>query len=520
MTLIRRLIVITCSIFLIGGEVTAQKHSPIQCSADLLQYDQDLMEDIQVFTGNVVFRHEGSIGYADTVFYNRQTNTLDAFGKEIIIHINDSTHLYGRCLHYDGESRIATIDRDVMLFDNYSVLYTDRMVFYRDENMAEYTCGGKIVNDSATMTSHKARYFTNTSTAHFQEDVHILHPDFDMQTDSLLYNTAQKTAHFITFTTMHSDSSTIYCKDGWFDTQRKTAEFYQNAQIYSEGMLLTGDTIHYDHSVECGWVRSNACLLDTAEHHSVSGDYLEYNGRENCAFATQHAMLSYVGETDTLFLHADTLWADLDTTRHLKAASAYPGVRFFRKDFQGRCGRLDYWVADSMAQMSEAPLLWTDSNQILADTVRIFIQNQEPKEAHLLHHAFVSENVLEESHFNQVKGETMYVYFKENHLDYALVENEASCLYYIQEKDSSLIGVHKAEAERMRIFFEDDEISSITFYRKIKGEFGPEAQKQEERLLPEFIWLSSIRPKEKSDIFQADHHQPVLRENNDNDEDE
>ena len=106
-----------------------------------------------MFTGNVEFRHEGSVGYADTVFYYEKANMLEAFGGEVIIHINDSVHLSGHSLRYDGASRTAVLDGNVVLYDNHSTLYTDLLTFYRAEQYAFYDCGGRIENDSAVLTS-------------------------------------------------------------------------------------------------------------------------------------------------------------------------------------------------------------------------------------------------------------------------------------------------------------------------------------------------------------------------------
>ena len=59
---------------------------PIRCSADLLQFDNDLFPDAQMFTGNVKFSHEGSVGYADTVFYFEKANRLEAALRRDVTH--------------------------------------------------------------------------------------------------------------------------------------------------------------------------------------------------------------------------------------------------------------------------------------------------------------------------------------------------------------------------------------------------------------------------------------------------
>lgn len=511
--------ILSAALLLFIASAGAQKSVPIRCSADFLHFDNELLPDVQVFTGNVVFSHEGSIGYADTVFYYEKTNRLEAFGKEVIIHINDSVHLYGHTLRYDGIAREAVLDGNVMLFDNHSVLYTDLLTFYRTQQYAFYDCGGRIENDSAVLTSQCGYYYTNTCDAYFRRNVHVVHPEFTLDADTLRYNTQQEKVYFLGPTYMYSDSNSIYCENGWYATRTEEAEFYEGTQIYTEHQFLTADTLYFDHLNDAGKARSNIFLQDTAEKHYVTGDYMEYDGKKGYVYVTRKAQAVYARPEDSLFLHADTLWVNLDSGKHLLSAAGYPNVRFFHKEYQGRCGRLTYSHTDSIAEMLDGPLVWNDSNQLLADTFRIFLADGELKEAHLLCHAFLAQNVLGETHFNQIKGYSMFVYFKENDLDYMWVYPDAVCLYYVEDKDSALIGVHQASAEKMRVSFDSNELSNIVFYNKIKGNVGPEAE-GEKRNLPDFLWLGTYRPANRETIFTPDNYVPVKKENDNKEEDE
>ena len=493
---------------------------PIRCSADLLQFDNDLFPDAQMFTGNVKFSHEGSVGYADTVFYFEKANRLEAFGKEVIIHINDSVHLYGHVLRYDGMSRTAVLDGNVMLFDNHSVLYTDLMTYYRDQQYAFYDCGGRIENDSAVLTSDCGYYYTATSDAYFRRKVHVQHPDFTLDADTLRYNTREEKVYFSGPTHMRSDSNSIYCENGWFLSRTEEAAFYGPTEVYSKKHLLKADTLFFQHLDDAGKAYSNVFLQDTAEKHYLTSDYLEYDGKTGYAFATGRALAVYVQEKDSLFLHADTLWAGLDSAKRLRTVSCYEHVRFFHRQYQGRCGRLDYSAADSVVEMLVAPLVWNDSNQMVADTFRFFLQDGGIRELHMLKHAFLSQNVWEESSFNQIKGESMYIYFADNEPEHMWVYPQALCLYYMEDKDSALIGVYRASAEKMKVLFDSSQLSEIVFYHKIKGDFGPEG-KGEARYLPGFNWLRAFRPESREDVMVHDNYVPaVIKEESEEIDDE
>ena len=178
---------------------------------------------------------------------------------------------------------------------------------------------------------------------------------------------------------------------------------------------------------------------------------------------------------------------------------------------------MEYMAADSLVRLLHSPVLWSDSNQFLSDTVLVFLQEDAIREVRLIGHAFVCENLLADIHFNQIKSPRIVVYFKENKPEHAIAEPHAECLYYIFEKDTELVGIHQAEAERMRMEFKNNELQTITFYKQIKGEFGPDPM-SDKRYLPDFLWLGNIRPKEKQAIFLPDHHERAIAKEEEEDE--
>lgn len=116
------------------------------------------------------------------------------------------------------------------------------------------------------------------------------------------------------------------------------------------------------------------------------------------------------------------------------------------------------------------PLVWFEKNQTLADTIRLFIENRKIKEMHLINNSFICEDVFLERKFNQIKGVDMFIYFKDNQIDNVFVDDKAECLYYVLDEIEELIGINSTTAKQMRIYFVDNEVSSITL-RKSKRRY-------------------------------------------------
>jgi len=107
-------------------------------------YDKSLGENAQRLIGDVVVEHEGSTLWCDSAYLYGDKNSMDAFGH-VHLQMNDTLHLYGDKLYYDGNTRIAKVKRKVRLEDKKLTLYTDDLIYNRNTKVGEYFVWGKVV---------------------------------------------------------------------------------------------------------------------------------------------------------------------------------------------------------------------------------------------------------------------------------------------------------------------------------------------------------------------------------------
>jgi hypothetical protein len=208
-----------------------------------------------------------------------------------------------------------------------------------------------------------------------------------------------------------------------------------------------------------------------------------------------------IDKMDTLFLHADTLKMLFDSTQTAQLLSAYYHCFFYRDDIQGYADSLAYDAIDSVIYLHRNPVLWSNENQLKADTITLFLKNNQFDEIHLNNAAFIS-NELEFQRFNQIKGKRMIGYFDNNNLYKIDVIGNAESLYYIEEDNKSLIGVNKTESAFMTLLLEDNTFTNITISGKPKAKMSPwNLLKDEDKLLLNFVWLIHLRPQSRNDLF-------------------
>ncbi len=473
----------------------------IRMNAGELRHSSD-MGDMTRALNNPVFEHEGAFLYCDSAWLFESTNTIDCYGH-VRIKSSDTLNMYGKFLHYDGNTKIANIRDEVKLVDKQSTLTTDYMVFDRNTGIANYTTGGKMVNGDNILTSRRCYYYTNQKLMYFRDDVVLTNPEYKINCDTLKYNTVSRISYFLGPTIMKGKDNYLYCEDGEYNRVTSQSRFSKNALMVDDNRRLTGDSLYYNDKLKYGRAVHHVVMTDTVQDVIIKGNFAEYWRTKGYTLITNEAVAIMGDKRDTLYLHADTLKATFDTTRNeTKAIFAYHNTRFYRNDIQGACDSLHYNFADSLITMYRLPVLWSDKNQLTADTIKILTGKNRIREIYMYSTAFIVSSDTTGT-FNQIRGKNMIGHFVDNELSSIDVNGNAETVYYVREDDKSLIGVNKAQGSRMRLYVKDSKIERIVYFDKPTGNMFPDKEvPAEDRLLKGFNWRFVVRPQNKDDIFR------------------
>jgi len=497
-----------CNFFTLFAQ---QQGKIITFRAEKLYRDEEYLPGVDRLIGNVVFTHENTVGYADSAYYYVEDNRMIAFGKPVTFFINDTVTLYGNRAIYDGNTKISTVSRKVILKDNTSILYTDSLIYNSNSGIAFYVTGGKMISKEDTLTSRYGRYNTHDNFAHFRRNVVLTNPTYKMTCDSFNYHTSTEIVYFLCRTHLVSDENDIFTNSGWYDTRNNYSQLIDSVKIINKDQELTADSAYYDKNIAFGIVKNNITLLDTARGYIVKGNYGEYLEKGGLTWITDSALLIMIDKekNDSLFLHGDTLKMYFDSVQNPQLMLAYFHVKFFNKDFQGACDSISYNVIDSVGMMYYNPVLWNKENQLFGDTIRFSIIDSITSQMELLTNAFIIADVYDEVEFNQVKGKNIIGFIRERELKQVNVLNNVEVLYYVMDDDTLLIGINRMETNEMKMFLENNEIEELRFYDYPDGKFWADCElPMSDRLLKDFRWLDAYRPKQIDDIYVN----PVPRE--------
>jgi lipopolysaccharide export system protein LptA len=481
--------------------VYAQESSQLEIiNANYTYFDQEKFPDIRRLVGDVSFKHEGAIMDCDSAWHYFKENRFEAYSN---IHINkgDSIHLYGEKLNYDGANHKAIVQRNILLKDRTMNLKTDELHYFLKSNIASYYSGAVITNKENVLKSKKGDYLSRAKTLVFKGDVTLDNPEYLIECDTLDYNIDSEIAYFNGPTTITSDSNFIYCEDGWYNSLTNKSEFSSNAYLKSDNQILSGDILYYDRNNGYGRALSNVAIEDTANDYTIYGNKAEYFEKLDSSIITDLPLLVADFEEDTLYLHSDTIIANLDSLGK-QQIKAFTGAKFYSQNLQGKCQVLFYYMRDSTIQMFNEPILWSDNYQLTSEHIILELKDNSIDKMNLLQNAFIiSQDSLDL--YNQIKGRNMIGFFKRNELNKINVNGNGQAVYVIKDEGDKISGINTVSCSQMNINVKEKEIRRISFQKQPNAIIYPiEELPNEWKRLEGFNERYQERIIDKEDIWE------------------
>ncbi len=518
----------------VATDTAVQKQIIIIHSDRLSFKDVDSLNKFQLLAGNVAIQQDKTLFYCDSASINTVSNVLEAF-KKVHINDNDSLQIYSDYLKYLGKEKKAVLTGNVKLTDGKGVLTTSQLDYDLGTKIGVYSQGGKVVNGTTTLTSKEAYYYEETRDVYFKKNVVLVSPDYNIKTDTLLYNTYSGISTFVAPTLITSDSGRkkINTTDGYYDTKNKKAYFGKRPEIWDGSTFLTGDAVASDDSTGFGEAKGNVIYRDTAQKVTILANHLNSNRKDGSFLATEKPiMIIEQGGGDSTFIAADTMYSaklsilrksrvvpvvtdsiiKKDTLLKIDSAKnntdstdrffeAYYHVRIFSDSLQAVADSLFYSGEDSVFRLFKQPVIWAQDNQITGDTVYLFTQNKKPKRVYVFENA-LTLNKVGPIYYNQIKGRTINGYFINGNIDNIRAKGNAESVYYAQDDDKKFVGVNKATADIIDMYLQEKKPEKVVFRSSLVGTTYPMRQVNHEELrLRGFKWLDDLRPKTKYALF-------------------
>ncbi len=479
-------------LLLLAHSTWAQERTPVTIrSADKLRGIRTDSTEIQIAIGHVSFEQKGTILNCDSALLFQAYNRVLAYGNVEILQ-GDTLDIQSDALRYDGNQDLATLNGNVRLQQQGMTLTTPSLTYNMATKQAQYTNGATIQNDSTTLSSIIGYYYSNSRIAYFKEVVRLVNKRYTLSSDTLEYHTATKVAFFHGPTTITSKENTIYCEGGWYDTEQEQAKFTTNAWLDNPPQRLAADTIYYERDNGFGRATNNIVFQDTAQAILLFSDAAEYFEAQQTVHATKDPTVVNIIDNDSLFIAADTLRSIEDSVRSY--LMAYPNVSIFKRDLQGRCDSLAYDRSDSVLTLFHDPIMWSDSNQFTADTIRILYRAKGIDRVELRQQSFMA-SLKDTLVYDQIKGRDIDGYFRLDSLRRLEVNGNGEAIYYAQDDSLAYLGVNKVQSSRITIRIQNNTVDKINFRGSPDAQLDPIQDINPGNFILEgFQWYGDLRP--------------------------
>lgn len=413
---------------------------------------------------------------ADTLGYNTKTKVVRFLGPTLISTLEDGK-IYCESGFYDIPARKAEFRKNAQYKKEERVATADLIKY--DAAKGEYVLEGNAYFEDAEKKAtadiikhnEKEDFTELKGNANFQnESQHII-------ADSIFYNGAS-------------------------DTYKTTGR----SVVSDPPSILEADMLDFDNVSGLGFASGNVVYNDTSEQIILLADAAEYDKkRDYIKTRGKRPMLISVMEGDSLFLRADTLVSRRRDTAasandSTKIMLAYNKVRIYKSNLQAVCDSLVYDMGDSLFYFFNEPVIWSDTSQFLADSIRMLLSGGAIDRIFLKQKSFII-NSPDELFFNQIKGKDITAFFSDQELRRMLVEGNAESVYYALDDNNAYMGVNKTICSEMLLYFGNNQVEKIKFFAKPQAKLTPMNRANHQELRMEgFKWITDIRPKSKNDL--------------------
>ena len=498
---------------------------------EIRQAGGSTQDQVQFPGANILFKnpekrvllfHEGALIESDLAYFYAEDNFFKATGQ-VVFTQGDSLRMTCNSIEYDGKTKTALAKGNVNLKRPDMSLKTERLNLDRISNEAFYNTKGVIIDSVSTLTSNQGRYFMDQKKYRFISNVTIDNPEYNVNSDQLDYYTELNQAYLFGNSKIKGETYTIECERGFYDLERERGVFKKNATLYYDNKIIKGDSLYFESESDYAAATKNVSILDSLNNSIITGHYGEIFKAKDSAIITRRALAVNIIDKDSLFIHADTLVATGPEERRI--LRAFYDVRILKSDLRGRSDSLYLDESIGLTKLLNKPLskqqeqvyteadrnannpvLWFDKSQMSGNQIRLISDTKTNKLDSLKINGnvfIIEKDTLSEEGYQQIKGGRLDGTFVESKLDNVVIKKNTEMVYYLyNDKDLELIGINKTTCSALKMYFEEGQISDITFLVEPLGDVFPENELPlNDRTLKGFVWRKEERPESLNDLF-------------------
>jgi len=470
---------------------------------------------------NVVIIHEDSLTiFADSLYYDGVDKVAELYGQvtlkegEKLLHTNELTYdIDLKTAYYDtggtiieGNNTIkskegiyysrlkkAKLIGNVSFEDSTKTMLTDSIIYLSDREQLNFISATTIIEDSTEIYAEGGIYRLNENKGVLSQNVKVtskegtiitssvlkvdqnigeytflINPKIEeengsAQGDTIIYYSKERYVDLNGNAEYHGGQESIQAPRIRYHLDTEQYSTIGRSQVVNDQNKIEADEITSD-STNTTFLNGAVSIIDYEEGINLKSDHAIKKENSMKAFSEgeNQPLMVYTMKDDSLYIKADTLQMTKnyeDTDSMTQVYKAIKAVQFMKSDVFGRANNFEYKKSDSIIIMSQSPVLWSDSLQMSADTIFLYLVDNQISKIELIHNAFIL-SPEEGGNLNQIKADKITSNIDEGEIKNSHAEMNAEMLYLVRN-DNKYEGINITKSKEMLFQFEEGDLSSF-----------------------------------------------------------
>lgn len=431
-------------------------------------------------------------------------------------------------------ARVQQLFGNVQVDQDSTRIRSEEAVRFLQQQAYLFTGNVVIYERGDTLTADSVRYDERRKIGRARGNVRLTDGDLRVLAPSGRYFTEEKRSEFRNGVTLIDSTSTLISSGGEYFSEEQRAEFYGSVQFENDDTYLEADSVTYYRDTGNTLARGrvfirqkgeapSAAAADTTTRTVLFGHRARNDKARNESRVQGNALLIQI-RTDSLGAPEDTLLVRAHRLHSTEADSlrrliAIDSVHIWQRDIAATA---DSVVYDRFAQgdtlrreetrLYRDPITWFEGSQVTGDTIHVNARNRAVDTVHVYGNAFAAQQDTTLDRINQLKGQTITAFFRNDSLRRIVTEPNAETIRFMKNDNDELDGAVKASADRIVMRFRDGDVRRVGVYSGVQSEVYDRDVIPDPFELDGFRWVPEQQPT-KERLLDDERVQQWLRGN-------
>ncbi|MCZ7603520.1 MAG: LPS export ABC transporter periplasmic protein LptC [Melioribacteraceae bacterium] len=413
---------------------------------------------------------------------------------------NESVQVVGDSLTgktINGEN-IREVIGNVVITQGDVVITCRKAIQYITKNEFELIGNVVATQDTLVIETEKAYYFGNTKIAESDTLIYLREPSFDLKANKGKYFYNDELAQFFGDVVLNDSAFQLTSQELYYFKTEERINAKTNVQVMDSTSIIFADSIRHFRNEKLSFAFGNVRVDNFENNVLIYGDSLVNDNQQKYSKVTGSPLFiqidtSNTGKLDTLMITGKILESYTDSTKKFIATD---NVKIIRDDFSSVNDKSIFYNAEErietykLTDESPRPIIWSGENQLVGDSVFIYLKEQnldwiDVRGSSLI----ISKKENFDWRYDQMSGNQIKMFFNDSTISKTEVFDNVLSIYYMFE-DGEPSGLIKSSSENAKILFEDGQVVDVRLYKSVMSEYHPENLvdgKEREFTLPQFI---------------------------------